>query len=55
MTSKNITSGFEKADIYPLNTEIFNESDSVATELTDRPDSSIENLPLPNHFLPKAF
>ena len=44
MTPKNIISGFEKAGIYPLNIEIFQEPDFVAAELTDRP--SIDNSPL---------
>ena len=42
MTPKNILSGFEKAGIYPVNSEIFQESDFVAAELTDRPDPSEE-------------
>ena len=46
MTPKNIISGFEKAGIYPLNTEIFQESDFVAAELTDRPYPSIDKSPL---------
>lgn len=49
MTPRNIIAGFEKAGIYPLNTEKFQESDFVAAEITDRPDPATEIPALPVH------
>lgn len=45
MTPRNIIAGFEKAGIYPINTEVFQDSDFAAAELTNRPDPAIEHQP----------
>lgn len=43
----NITQGFYKTGIYPLNSCIFKEDDFLPSFVTDRPDDSAENADLP--------
>lgn len=45
-TPENIHSGFACTGIWPLNSDIFPESDFLPSNVTDRPDSDVISLPL---------
>ena len=45
LNPQNITAGFEKAGIWPLNPNVFTEVDFLPAEVTNRPDPAEQNAP----------